>query len=162
MDFKIILVTLVLMIVTGINANHAVPVSLEMKYNKVDDESLYRIIKLYGIKFPEIVFSQAILESSDFDSELFNRTKNLFGMKQPNYRETTSLGRSKDGYAQYNHWILSVKDYQLWQKNNMNESICTREQYFRLLSKNYAEDRRYVLKLKDIIKRNKIFFKTLE
>lgn len=159
MDFKIFLVTLVLMLVSGINANHTIPLKPEMKFHQLSDESLYMIIKLYGIKFPEIVYSQAVLESSQFNSELFVRTKNLFGMKQPNYRETTSLGKSNDGYAQYDHWMMSVRDYHFWQKNNMNESVDSRDEYFKLLSRQYAEDRKYIVKLKNIIKNNNNSFK---
>lgn len=152
MNFKIFLVTLVLMLVTAINANNSLITNEPLVYDELDEEKLYLIIKLYDIKFPEIVFAQAILESSRFNSELFSRTKNLFGMKYPRVRETTSLGKSSDNYAIYHHWYMSVSDYRLWQKSNMNDNVDTESDYFRLLSNNYAEDRKYITKIKKVMK----------
>lgn len=161
MDFKIILITLVLMIVGGIKANNFTNTNYKKQYEELSSESLYDILLFYDIKFPEVVFAQAILESSQFNSELFLRTNNLFGMKYPNVRKTTSIGKSKDGYAKYQHWIYSVTDYHLWQKNNIGKNIETQSEYFDLLSRNYAEDRKYIHKLKDIINRNDNFFDSI-
>lgn len=162
MDFKICLITLVLIIVGGVKANNFVKTYTGIHHDKLNSESLYKIILLYDIKFPEVVYAQAVLESSQFNSELFLRTNNLFGMKYPNVRRTTSSGKSEDGYAEYHHWTSSVIDYHLWQKNNMKEHINSQSEYFRLLSRNYAEDKKYVNKLKNIIDRNNNFFDSIE
>lgn len=158
MNFKIFLVTLVLMLVTAINANNSLIIYRPTVLHELNEEKLYLIIKLYNIKFPDIVFAQAILESSRFNSELFSRTKNLFGMKYPRVRKTTSLRKSSDNYAVYDHWFMSVNDYQLWQKSNMRDNIYSESDYFRLLSNNYAEDRKYVTKIKKIMKDYNNFF----
>lgn len=161
MNFKIFLITLVLMVVGGIKANNFT-VNYKEHYDELTSKSLYQVILLYNIEFPEVVYAQAVLESSEFNSELFLRTNNLFGMKYPNVRKTTSSGKSKDGYAEYQHWISSVTDYQLWQKTNMKENVYSQSEYFNLLSRNYAEDKKYVSKLKNIISRNSDFFDSIE
>ena len=49
----------------------------------ITKENLYEQIMKYGIKFPDVVFAQAVLESGQFTSKLFKSANNLFGMKIP-------------------------------------------------------------------------------
>lgn len=154
--------TLVMMIVGIVKANNFTEIKHKEEFNELNLESLYNKILSCNIKFPKIVFAQAVLESSQFNSELFLRTNNLFGMKYPNVRKTTSIGESNDGYAKYDHWVSSVTDYQLWQKNNMSKDVNSQSEYFDLLSRNYAEDRKYINKLKNIISRNNDFFDSIK
>jgi len=158
MNFNVFLVTIILLTVTHVSAKNFIQTNSEIQYGIVNYENLYRLILLNEIRFPEVVFAQAILESSNFKSDLFTLEKNLFGMKQPVYRKTTSKGKSRSGYASYYNWINSVQDYQIWQTNNMSEKIKTQDEYFRFLHKNYAEDKNYVKKLKTIVTQNKEFF----
>lgn len=79
------------------------------------DEILKRALKEMGIKHPDEVFNQAILESGHFKSKLAIKGNNLFGMRKPGKRLTFALKDKIFGYAKYLHWIYSVADYKLWQ-----------------------------------------------
>lgn len=55
-------------------------------------------------------------ETGVYKSELLKRANNLFGMKQPKKRETTSIGATSNGYASYNTQGDSVSDLILYQR----------------------------------------------
>lgn len=110
--------------------------------------NLYNTIVSMGIKFPDIVFTQAILESDHFKSNLAKRNNNLFGMKLPRVRETTAIGKGRSGYAKYETWEDSVKDYLHWQNHMVKNKNKTRSEYFKLLGRIYATDKNYEIKLK--------------
>jgi hypothetical protein len=109
---------------------------------------LYQTIVLMGIKFPDIVFAQSILESGHFKSNLAKTNNNIFGMKLPKVRETTAIGKGKSGYAKYESWIHSVEDYSYWQNHMVKNDNISRSEYFYLLGKVYATDKNYVSRLK--------------
>lgn len=115
-------------------------------------ELLYEQINQKNIKFPDIVFAQAVLESGHFKAPLFINKNNLFGMRIPKKRETTAVNKGKKGYALYENWDSSIDDYLLWQEFTLkNRGNLTRSQYFALLGKVYASDKRYVTSLKRVI-----------
>jgi flagellum-specific peptidoglycan hydrolase FlgJ len=127
----------------------------------ITKESLYEQIKKYGIKFPDVVFAQAILESGQFTSMLFKSANNLFGMKIPTKRESSANGKTKSGYSSYEDWNFSVYDYFLWQDYMLrNKGDLTKNQYLALLGKVYAEDPQYVNKLKRRISEYNHIFST--
>ncbi len=105
---------------------------------------LKKAIKDFGIKYPDIVLKQALLETGNFTSSICKENHNLFGMKHPRKRETVSLGK-KRGHAHYNHWLDSVKDYRLWQ-----DEMYRGGNYIAFLDKIYATDNQYVEKLINI------------
>lgn len=125
---------------------------------KQDDDishiGLYNEILEQGIEFPDIVFAQAILESAHFQSKLFKENRNIFGMRVPSKRQSSSVG-SKNGYSLYVSWRDSVVDYYYYQEMVLSKKKMTREQYFQFLDKNYAEAGSYSKKLKEIIIRYK-------
>ena len=126
---------------------------------KISHQNLYNEIIERGIKFPEIAFVQAIIESGNFKSGLFKKHNNLFGMRFPGRRETTSIGRNKNGYARYEDWNASVKDYLHWQSFFMRKrDINTREEYLDLLDEVYAENESYVSVIRKTIIRYKYLF----
>lgn len=126
---------------------------------KISHQNLFDEIVEAGIKFPEIAFVQAIIESGNFRSGLFKRHNNLFGMRFPGKRETTSIGKNKRGYARYEDWDDSVKDYFHWQSFFIKgRDINTREEYLELLDDVYAEDKSYVSVIRKNIKRYKHIF----
>ena len=135
--------------------------------NKDEDqityEKLYEQILDSGIKFPEVVFAQAILETGHFKSELFKNANNLFGMKVPKKRETLAIGKKKGNYAVFESWVSSVNDYRLWQGYVLrNKTITTQKEYLSLLNRIYSTNKKYVVSLKNIISRNQhIFNKTV-
>ena len=110
-------------------------------------DSIYDEIINLEIEHPDIVFSQALLESDYASSDLFISNNNLFGMKASGSRATTS-DSIVNGYKWYSNWRESVVDYALLQMafyRGLNES-----QYYTRLSNNYAQDSKYVHKLKSI------------
>jgi hypothetical protein len=119
---------------------------------------LYEQIIKAGVKFPEIAFAQAVLESSHFTSPLFERANNLFGMQYPIKRETTAIS-STNGYSKYENWQESVNDYKLWQEFVFDRrGDLTKTEYLAYLQKWYAEDKRYVTKVKNKIKEFSFIF----
>lgn len=101
-----------------------------------------------NLKFPHIVYAQAVLETGNFQSKIFKANNNLFGMKEAKVRATTNLG-TEMGHAVYAHWRESVVDYALYQCAFLS-SIRTEEGYYQYLKENYAENPNYVDKLKQL------------
>ena len=138
----------------GVNSKLEKPkVSLGISYL-----GLYEQIIKAGVKFPEIVFAQAVLESAHFKSPLFERGNNLFGMQYPKKRETTAIS-STNGYSRYENWHESVYDYKLWQDFLFDKrGELTQDEYFAYLNMWYAEDKKYVAKVKNKIKEFSFIF----
>jgi uncharacterized FlgJ-related protein len=127
---------------------------------KITYQRLYEQIVKHGIKFPDVVFAQAILETGHFTSSLFKNANNLFGMKLPYKRETLAIGKEKRGFAVFDSWTTSVNDYLLWQDYVLrNKNITTKTQYLALLDRIYAENGNYVVYLNRIMKDHKDKFK---
>lgn len=110
-------------------------------------DSVYTEIFNLRIDHPEVVFAQAMLESNRCKSLVFKENNNLFGMKVAGNRPTTALG-IKNGHAYYSSWKESVIDYALYQSSyQRNLSL---DEYYRALSRSYAEDPEYIDKLKKL------------
>tara|TARA_R110000822_G_scaffold15462_9_gene53436 strand:- start:1996 stop:2550 length:555 start_codon:yes stop_codon:yes gene_type:complete len=122
--------------------------------NKFSEEAFDVYINSLNMKFPEIVKAQAILESSNFSSEIFKANNNMFGMKAASIRPTTNIGTNL-GHANFNTWRDCVLDYAFYYASYLRE-VKTKEQYYEYLGNNYAEDPNYVSKLKSIVAKNKI------
>lgn len=112
---------------------------------------LYCEIIEQGIKYPDIVFAQAILESGHFKSSIFRNNNNLFGMRLARVRQTTAIGK-KSGYAVYSDWIMSVQDYKLWQDFIPRKYLTSRKRYLLFIQKNYSHIRGYNNKVLKIVK----------
>lgn len=108
----------------------------------LNEANVFNSLIAMGIKYPEVVMSQIMLESSNLTSRLCIKNNNLLGMTVASKRETTAI--NKAGYAKYRTWIESILDYKLYQdyilsKHNLN----TRKKYIAFLHKNYAKDKNY-------------------
>lgn len=126
-----------------------IPFRIQEEENTFHPDKLKSMIREMNFKFPDIIYSQAILESNNFKSALFKQNSNLFGMKQSQSRTTTNKG-TQLGYAYYSDYKSSVIDRALWDEaftRGLN-----REQYLDLLAKIYATDPLYKQKLLKIIK----------
>lgn len=110
--------------------------------NKTPEEGLKEALEYHNIMYPNIVYSQAILETGNFNSDLCKNHNNLFGL----------YNSSKGEYYKYNHWVESVEDY----KNYIQNKYKGGNYYNFLINIGYAEDPYYTVKLKQIIngKRN--------
>lgn len=112
-----------------------------------DPESdLKKVLEYYGVLHPEIVYTQAILETGHFRSKVFKEYNNLFGL----------YDSRKHDYFRFKHWTESVAGYKyLVQFKYKPPDNATNEDYYKfLIELGYAEDPSYVSKLKQIIKRN--------
>jgi hypothetical protein len=118
----------------------------------MEDSVVYEINRLQ-FKYPHIVLAQAKLESGNFTSNVFQRNKNMFGMKMPSRRPTTAV-KQKSSYAYYDTWVHSVIDQRIYYAIYLEHK--TEEQVYAYLSKYYAEDPHYVQSLKKIIQREKL------
>ena len=122
-------------------------------YLKFSDENFKTFLKEINIKFPEIVYAQAYLETNGFRSELFHHNNNLFGMKIPSQRsylsdcDTCKYSFYKD--SKLAGWQISIIDYALWQCRYAKYT--NREEYIEYLGKHYAEDPEYINKINNLI-----------
>jgi len=119
------------------------------QHDKFTNDKLVGLIKTMNFRFPHIVYAQSILETKDFQSNIFKENHNLFGMKQAVVRITTSLG-TQYGHSIYANWMKSLDDYALYTSNYLSD-LKTENEYFDYLAQNYAEDKQYVSKLKNLI-----------
>lgn len=111
-------------------------------------DNLKRLIDIL-CKHPEIVYTQARLESGEFKSKLFLDYNNLFGMKVPAIRPTMAIGEAM-GHAQYKHWSESVYDYLLYQQyfeKYLQIDFNDINYYDFLKLYGYAKDKHYITKL---------------
>lgn len=104
-------------------------------YHKDPEEGLMEALIYLGVKNPEIVYKQAILETGNFKSKLCINHNNLFGL------------RHKKGYYKFTHWTESVIAY----RNKIQNRYKDGEDYYDFLLRiGYAEDSNYINKLKNI------------
>ena len=121
----------------------------EYKVLWFSESNLTRKMYEIGIAFPDVVMAQAKLETGNFTSKVFDENHNLFGMKLARQRETTAIGEQYS-HARYINWEQSLSDYKLWQDKFIHKTK-TRRAYLAYLSKNYAQDKKYIHKLKQML-----------
>ena len=97
---------------------------------------LYDACDYYGIQYPDIVISQAILETGFFKSDLCLDQNNLFGLFNSKTNE----------FFSFDHWSESVKAY----RDKVQYRYKEGDYYDWLENIGYAEDSLYVSKLKNI------------
>ncbi len=112
---------------------------------------VYNEILEQGLEFPDIVFAQAVLESGNFTSRVTKENNNIFGMRRPSKRPTTSAGVSH-GYAVYESWRESIEDYGLYQEMLFSTHKFTRSSYLEYLDKYYSTTKGYKNRVLRIIK----------
>lgn len=112
------------------------------------EENFRKELTKYSWKYPDIVYAQAYQESG-FNSDNFKKYNNLFGMKVAYSRLTTSNKAEGTSHASYTSWEMSVADRALYEAYYLNN--LSKDEYFSYLARNYASDRNYVRKLKQII-----------
>lgn len=115
---------------------------------------VYNEILEQGLEFPDIVFAQAVLESGGFTSRVSKENNNIFGMRRPTKRPTTSVGASH-GYSVYESWRESIEDYRLFQEMLFSKHKFTRSSYLEYLDKYYSTTKGYKNRVLRIIKNHK-------
>ncbi len=133
---------------------------------ELNKENLKEEIEKQKILCPDEVYAQILLESSHLKSFLSKEANNLLGMRYPFQRETKAIGlylvdekrvitgdakslkkyAKKNNYAVYNNWTDCIGDYKIWQEKYFNVS----SKYLIFLGKVYAEDEKYISKIKSI------------
>ena len=105
---------------------------------KSPKEGLLEALHYYNVKYPEIVYAQAILETANFTSNLCVKDNNLFGLYNSKNKE----------FYQFGHWVNSIIAYieYIQYKYNPQENY-----YDFLLRIGYAEDPEYINKVKNIV-----------
>ena len=119
------------------------------QYNEFTEDKLIENINNLNFRFPHIVMAQAIQETGNFKSNIFLENNNLFGMKQAKVRITLARGTNRN-HAYYRNWQESLYDYAIYCSTYLSK-IHTEEEYFNYLEQNYAEDPKYVGRLKNLI-----------
>lgn len=99
-------------------------------------ENMLLACKHYGVKYPEIVTAQAILESGNFKSRVFREYNNPFGLYN---------SREKD-YFKFDHWSDAILAYRTKIEYKYGEG----DYYEFLKYLPYAEDKEYISKVKSI------------
>ena len=116
---------------------------------KLEKEEVLNYMDSLGIKYPEIVWAQAVWETGHFRSKLYVYNNNLFGMRVARSRKHTAIGK-RVGYARYLSWQESVLDYKYFQQLFIGK-IKSEKDYFRYLDKYYSAGRRYSKSIKKIL-----------
>lgn len=123
--------------------------------NSFSKSKLVKEMKKLRVRFPHIVYAQAVKESG-FNSPIFRENNNMFGMKLAVSRPTTAIGESRN-HAIYNNWRDCVIDYLLYQSCYLRH-ITTEDDYYKYL-RSYAEDPNYVESIKKLSLKYKRLFK---
>jgi uncharacterized FlgJ-related protein len=121
------------------------------EYNEFSETKLIEKITELNFKYPYIILAQAKLESGYFKSTIFLENNNMFGMKQAKLRANLAKGTNRN-HAYYDTWQDCILDYALYYSTYLSD-IRTEGEYFEYLRQNYAEDKTYVQRLKQIIKK---------
>lgn len=119
--------------------------------NTFNKNKLANMINRLNIEYPHIVMAQSIVETGHFESTIFHKNNNLFGMKFPNNRLTTASGVNL-GHAYYTNWQQSVYDYAIFQSRYLYK-LDTENQYLNYLDKNYAMKEDYDEIIKRVVNR---------
>ena len=110
-------------------------------FSQTPQEGLKEALEYYDIAHKDIVYAQAILETGHFTSNLCVNHNNLFGLYDSNAKE----------YSKFNHWSESVIAYKNWIQYKYEP---TQDYYAFLEEINYASDKKYTKRLKQILKQD--------
>ena len=116
---------------TEIKESDIVLIYNDIENNDFSNRKFYEYLKEINIKFPELVFAQAIKESG-LKSHIFKENHNPFGMKEANKRPNKQNG-SQNGHAFYNTWKDAAIDYALYQSYIGLSKLKTEEEYLNFL-----------------------------
>lgn len=122
--------------------NECVEINEEPEFfNKSPEEGLMEALEYYGVKHPNVVYAQAVLETGHFKSDLCINGNNLFGL----------YNSRKKRYYTFDHWTESVEAY----IDFIQYKYKPPNDYYKFLDNiGYAEDPEYINKLKRIVNRN--------
>lgn len=105
------------------------------KEDKFTPEKFKEYLLELNLRYPEIIFAQARLETGNFTSRAFREQNNLFGLHVARQRPTLAK-KGKGRLAHYSSWRDSVVDYAFLVADRMRK-LESREDYLRYLDANY-------------------------
>lgn len=124
--------------------NNVPPLAIAKDTNVVDTcmyTRVYKFINEIGMKYPDVVFAKAILESGHFKSKMFLNKNNLFGMKKAVHRTTLGQGNPGD-YVYFKSIEESIIDYKLYQMQFVDE-INSEQMYIKRICQSYSSNGNY-------------------
>lgn len=108
-------------------------------FRKSAKDGLREALEFYGIHHPDIVYAQAVLETGNFKSQGCIKDNNLFGL----------YDSKRKRYHSFDSWVMSVIKYKEWIQRRYRPP----EDYYHFLERiGYAKDKRYISKLKKIVR----------
>lgn len=146
---KLLLTLFLVLLIVQQNDRNYKNYEIIKRITSFSENNLISYISNMGILYPDVVLAQAKIETGNFKSLIFTENNNLFGMKLPKRRETTAIGENRK-HATYTTWLQSLIDYKMWQ-DKMIHRAPTKIKYLEYLSRNYAEDRNYITKIKTLL-----------
>jgi hypothetical protein len=121
-----------------ITENDVVLLYMDSENNSFSRKNFYEYLKKINIKFPELVFAQAIKESG-FKSTIWKNNHNPFGMKEANKRPNKQNG-VQHGHAFYDTWKDACIDYAFYQSYIGLSKVKTENDYLQFLKEmNYYD-----------------------
>jgi len=99
-------------------------------------------IKEVGIKYPDVVYAQALIESSHFTNNHFKEKNNIFGMKEAGQRTTLGVKESDSDFVHFKSIEEAIIDYKLYQLTFIHK-IKNKQQYLNRLCTRYCKDYGY-------------------
>lgn len=121
-----------------ITENDVVLLYMDSENNSFSRKNFYEYLKKINIKFPEIVFAQAIKESG-FKSKIWRENHNPFGMKEASKRPNKQNG-SQNGHAYFDTWKDACIDYAFYQSYAGLSKVKTKNDYLHCLKEmNYFD-----------------------
>lgn len=113
-------------------------------FSKSPQKGLMEALEYYEVKHPQIVYTQAVLETGHFKSDLCLNSNNLFGLYDSKNKR----------YYSFDHWANSVEAYvEMVQYKYRGDEEEPPNDYYKFLNDiGYAEDTLYISKLKKLVK----------
>jgi uncharacterized FlgJ-related protein len=108
----------------------------------LNKDNFYKVCELYEIKFPEIVYAQARLESGHFTSSVFKKTNNMLGL----------YDSKNKCYYSFKHWTHCLKGYHDYVQVKYEGGNHPKDYYQWLSDLPYATDTLYINKLQYLVK----------
>lgn len=111
---------------------------IDSENNSFSKKNFYEYLKRVNVKFPELVFAQAMKESG-FTSRIWKDNHNPFGMKQATKRPNMQSGVLHN-HATYDTWKHAIIDYAFYQIYIGINKMKTKEDYLQYLKEmNYYD-----------------------
>ncbi len=109
---------------------------------ELNRENFLKVCEYYGVQHPDIVYAQAQLESGHFTSTIYRERCNCLGLYNSAAKE----------YYTFTHWSECIKAY----KNSVQYKYQGGDYYAFLTALPYAEDDRYVHKVRRLVERERM------